>query len=62
MISGTAANNNSRFPTEGETGEPTSISVNYSRLNQSVGSALQLQVMMVKDIFVILMITMISEQ
>ena len=39
MISGTAANNNSRFPTEGETGEPTSISVNYSRLNQSVGSA-----------------------
>ena len=37
MICGTAANNNSRFPTEGETGEPTSISVNYSRLNQSVG-------------------------
>ena len=39
MISGTATNNASRFPNEGETGEPTSVSVNFSRISQSVGSA-----------------------
>ena len=39
MISGTATNNASRFPNEGETGEPTSVSVSFSRINQSVGSA-----------------------
>lgn len=39
MISGTQANNNSRFPTESETGEPTAISVSYSRLNQTVDTA-----------------------
>ena len=39
MISGTATSNASRFPNEGETGEPTSVSVSFSRINQSVGSA-----------------------
>tara|TARA_B100001113_G_scaffold209508_1_gene171813 strand:+ start:2536 stop:3498 length:963 start_codon:yes stop_codon:yes gene_type:complete len=39
MISGPQSNNGSRFPTEAETGEPTSISVTYSRINQAVSSA-----------------------
>tara|TARA_B100001057_G_scaffold296309_1_gene296495 strand:+ start:14853 stop:15809 length:957 start_codon:yes stop_codon:yes gene_type:complete len=39
MISGGQQNNGSRFPTEAETPEPTSTSVSYAKITQSVASA-----------------------